>query len=80
MACKSCRSLLEEWRERGNRRVVTDMAVALKRLRASNNPEGETELIRMLEACRYPDVQAAIRAMRASIEARKAKPGRMGSV
>ncbi len=78
--CLACRELLVEWEARKNKRVGEDMAVAIRQLKASNNPETDADLLRTLKACKHPDLPGLLGTLRASLEARKRKPGRMGDV
>jgi hypothetical protein len=73
MVCDGCRKLLAAMYDKRNRNQVDTMADALRKLRASSNPEGELELQKLLTKCGYHDVPGTVRALRDTLNAKAAR-------
>jgi hypothetical protein len=65
LICPDCRTIAEHNREQKSRDRRRDIAVAIRALKASKDPEGEAALRDEIERLGHPDVKGLVEALKA---------------
>jgi hypothetical protein len=71
--CDPCRDEFQRTAAGRRRGQVDRMALVIRQVKASKNPEGETAAIAQLKAWHHPDVEGLIQAVRARLDGKSGK-------